>query len=270
MWVFKTLVFLWNILLSADGSYSLIVRIFQIVGGGTMSIPTTGFYDIPLALRVLVAVVIFIAVYKIVDLLIALFKRRASTRILEYINKSEKSKHLLDTLRNMDNKLYSLAVTTATTKVAKGKVKRNAYGLLELLGMPTQNITKWRLILNLTFKPILWFQFRKQEFLFELAILMDNNQAGLNKYETMSLQLQNEVAYLGHNVTDNAFNFLKWSYGINSLLLFTSRDMKQVNNLLPTRVRIGIQKLAYHRPQMIEHLLLNASVKIGYIKGEQL
>lgn len=279
MWLLRTLIFMWNILLSADGSYSLITRVIQLTGGGTMSVLMLGLPLPSPVLRVLILVTIFILFIMVTDKLVCLFKNQASARILRGISKSKQTKRVLATLQGIDDELYKTAKRLSNSELATDISDKNACGLLELLGVQTKNILAdadrvatrrdvIRLVLPIATKLSVWYSLRKKDYLLELAILMDSNKAGLGRYDEMTSQLKKWLQFVSGSAISNAYDFLKWSYGINSLLLLSSRDLHKSTASLTTRVRVKIQKLLYDRDQIMQIMLVGTIVKIGLIKGD--
>jgi len=268
MRLLRTLIFLWNLLLAADGSYSLILRIVQICGGGVVSIIPIWAWIASPTMHVIIAVVTFIVFIIATDKLILLFRKRMSARIIQGIKKTKRTNKVFELLRNIDSELHEKAVKASREGISLTISNKNAIGLLELMGIGTKKIRKWKLVADVSLKPLMFYSFRQREFLLELAILMDSNKAGLDMYQTMASKLRQELGLVDVNAINATYRFLDWAYGINSLLLLSSRDIPKSLALMPTRRRTKIQKLAYKSEQMIEILLVSTMTRIGILEDD--
>lgn len=275
MLIVKFLIFLWNALLKVNGSLNLISSVSQIVGGGTVSAIIQHVIPVDSAtVRVILAVFVFILFMYLTNKLVSLFRDIAAKKILKELRKADNTGGIIRVLSDIDKDLSILAKELSKKEVGDDIKEKNALGMLQLLftntdrllAKPERKATQkdaFKLSVPLIFKIFFGYSVRRREYLFELAVLMDKNNAGLNSYDDASNRLMGALSYVSKDVINNAYIFLKWSYGINSLLLLTSRDLDTSVSSLPSYAKVRIHKLLYERDHVAQVLLTGIMIKIG-------
>ena len=274
MRLLRTLAFLWNILLLVDGSYSLITRITQLTGGGAVSILLLLRLPTSTTWRVILAVAAFAVFVKVTDTLMALFKQKVSARVLAELSKSKRSTLLRDTMLGIDTDLCSTAKQLSAEHIDSDLSFSNACAMLELLGVQVSKMatddrpaTRWdvaRLFSLVAIGVPIWFSLQKKDFVLDVAVSMDAHKAGLGRYVEMSSRLG---AVLAGTVPPDkvkvAYDYLKWSYGINSLLLLKNRDLPHIVARLPGRVQTRLGRLLHERDEMMQVILAGTMIRLG-------
>lgn len=230
--------------------------------------------------RVLIAVSVFTVFIYLTDNLIKLFRNNAARKILKELRKADISDSILKTLSGIDEDLNDVAKKLSEQEIEDSLKEKNVLGLLELLNIKTDKLLidperkatrkdALKLTIPLIYKMPFGYELRRREFLLELAILMDRNNAGLGCFDSASSKLKETLAYVDANVIKNAYSFLEWSYGINSLFLLSNRDLDNSISTLPVHTKIKIQKLLYKRDQVTRILLAGTMIRIGVIDNDR-
>jgi len=273
----RTIVKIWRISLDIHGTYSIIR---QIVGSGIMTIILGRFIwywqTLPTGLRILFIVVIFCSAWWIVAKLVSIIRGLTEESLIKRIKQDKGIKSILDTVEAMDKSL-SIQIPNLVSKGIPEATKRHLNDqFLGLIGTKIDkksisSVRKARWITLCTgLKAITRVLFDRRQFLVDIRTLLNTNDVGLSskEYDRLNTRLDKLLRLASDSRSRAVYKYLDYSNGVNSLLLFVSRDIDSmtIKIYLPFWVWAKIKGLAYRRDQMMRILYNRLAINIASMR----
>jgi len=262
----KFIIRIWRILLDISGTYALIR---QLVGSGAVVVIVGKFIwywtTLPVGLRVLLVVVLFLFAWWLIALIVSLVNRLKWTGIIKRVKRNKDAMKILNTVEAMDTSLSERIPKQIQLSIAPKARRKLNDEFLELFGIRIDRHMKeykkhkaMYIVAKAVIVTYLRMSLHRRQVLADIGALLNTNGVGLSNpdYDSLNKKLDKLLRFAHPTVVNAVYVYLDHSNGFNNFVLFVERDLDidEIKKYFPSRLWIKITQLAYKRDQIMRIL----------------
>jgi hypothetical protein len=269
----KFIIRIWRVFLDIHGSYALIR---QIVGSSAVTVLVGKFVwywgTLPVGLRVLLVIALFGLTWLIIAFVVKGIRELTWYSIMKRIKQDRYVMKILNMVEAMDRTLSKQLPEQIKVAVPTTTRHRVTDEFIELFGIKVGKYSnaekKYKhIVIKAIFRAFWEMSFNRRQLLINVATLLTTNGIGFSykDYDSLNEKLDKSLKFAHHATSHAVYEYLDYSKGINSLVLFMERDVdiKSIKRYFPSFLWLKIKEMAYRRDQIMRILYNQLALTIA-------